>query len=160
MRTLKELYFASPIYRWRLAAKPLLGFKDRLSGDLPGDTSIARAILDGRMPYAFGSFKLERDPWNAEPGEPGALEHLHGFSWLRDLRELGGEAARLRARDLVDGWLARHDEWDALLDRKSTRLNSSHITISYAVFCVKKKNNKSAHIHARIDKNHMRIQPA
>src|SRR5437773_7693128 len=27
----------------------------------------------------------------------------------------------------------------ALLDRKSTRLNSSHITISYAVFCLKKK---------------------
>src|SRR5437773_9692395 len=27
-----------------------------------------------------------------------------------------------------------------LEDRKSTRLNSSHITISYAVFCLKKKN--------------------
>src|SRR5574343_957909 len=28
-----------------------------------------------------------------------------------------------------------------VLDRKSTRLNSSHITISYAVFCLKKKKN-------------------
>src|SRR5437667_8285616 len=28
------------------------------------------------------------------------------------------------------------------LDRKSTRLNSSHITISYAVFCLKKKKTK------------------
>src|SRR5437667_1962146 len=28
-------------------------------------------------------------------------------------------------------------------DRKSTRLNSSHITISYAVFCLKKKNKKA-----------------
>src|SRR5205085_8188737 len=28
------------------------------------------------------------------------------------------------------------------LDRKSTRLNSSHSQISYAVFCLKKKNNK------------------
>src|SRR3712207_7334454 len=28
------------------------------------------------------------------------------------------------------------------LDRKSTRLNSSHANISYAVFCLKKKNNK------------------
>src|SRR5438034_4818366 len=27
------------------------------------------------------------------------------------------------------------------LDRKSTRLNSSHTVISYAVFCLKKKNN-------------------
>src|SRR5437667_5913865 len=30
---------------------------------------------------------------------------------------------------------------DALEDRKSTRLNSSHITISYAVFCLKKKSS-------------------
>src|SRR5258708_19130414 len=29
------------------------------------------------------------------------------------------------------------------LDRKSTRLNSSHQIISYAVFCLKKKNNKT-----------------
>ena len=28
-----------------------------------------------------------------------------------------------------------------LSDRKSTRLNSSHVVISYAVFCLKKKNN-------------------
>src|SRR5690348_17913696 len=30
-------------------------------------------------------------------------------------------------------------------DRKSTRLNSSHPSISYAVFCLKKKNNKRNH---------------
>src|SRR3989442_1761893 len=30
-------------------------------------------------------------------------------------------------------------------DRKSTRLNSSHVRISYAVFCLKKKNNDNAH---------------
>src|SRR5690625_6502415 len=29
-----------------------------------------------------------------------------------------------------------------LQDRKSTRLNSSHVAISYAVFCLKKKKNK------------------
>src|SRR5256885_7645043 len=30
-------------------------------------------------------------------------------------------------------------------DRKSTRLNSSHLVISYAVFCLKKKKNTHAH---------------
>src|SRR3989442_4460002 len=30
---------------------------------------------------------------------------------------------------------------DAATDRKSTRLNSSHVRISYAVFCLKKKKN-------------------
>src|SRR3712207_8742027 len=40
---------------------------------------------------------------------------------------------------------ARRSSWRrdrrAARDRKSTRLNSSHANISYAVFCLKKKNN-------------------
>src|SRR5947209_14599506 len=32
------------------------------------------------------------------------------------------------------------------LDRKSTRLNSSHANISYAVFCLKKKKTKPVHL--------------
>src|SRR5690349_22405220 len=34
-------------------------------------------------------------------------------------------------------------EFDRVRDRKSTRLNSSHVEISYAVFCLKKKNKQS-----------------
>src|SRR3712207_8601752 len=41
-----------------------------------------------------------------------------------------------RPEILVERPLARH----LRLDRKSTRLNSSHANISYAVFCLKKKN--------------------
>src|SRR5437667_8932042 len=38
----------------------------------------------------------------------------------------------------------------AVADRKSTRLNSSHITISYAVFCLKKKKKKKKiHIQSK-----------
>src|SRR5438874_7415328 len=33
------------------------------------------------------------------------------------------------------------DRHDIVLDRKSTRLNSSHVEISYAVFCLKKKTS-------------------
>src|SRR5437588_9496278 len=33
-------------------------------------------------------------------------------------------------------------------DRKSTRLNSSHTVISYAVFCLKKKKKKKTRLHA------------
>src|SRR5690625_6605953 len=32
-------------------------------------------------------------------------------------------------------------------DRKSTRLNSSHVAISYAVFCLKKKKKKTKSVH-------------
>src|SRR5690606_39378083 len=38
-------------------------------------------------------------------------------------------------------------------DRKSTRLNSSHVKISYAVFCLKKKKKKNNR-HTKYQKNH------
>src|SRR5437773_8676050 len=38
------------------------------------------------------------------------------------------------------------------IDRKSTRLNSSHITISYAVFCLKKKKKKKKNKIHKINK--------
>src|SRR3712207_7089838 len=47
-------------------------------------------------------------------------------------------AERLLALDAV-GLLQRRNVEPALPDRKSTRLNSSHANISYAVFCLKKK---------------------
>src|SRR2546426_7755964 len=37
---------------------------------------------------------------------------------------------------------------DELPDRKSTRLNSSHLVISYAVFCLKKKKHKTLNTKA------------
>src|SRR5690625_6912647 len=41
------------------------------------------------------------------------------------------------AISLIEGVLSSLDE-----DRKSTRLNSSHVAISYAVFCLKKKKKR------------------
>src|SRR5258705_3241974 len=50
-----------------------------------------------------------------------------------------------RYNKVVDIWGRAGDQvgkamMDQLSDRKSTRLNSSHLGISYAVFCLKKKN--------------------
>src|SRR2546427_9416320 len=56
--------------------------------------------------------------------------------WLDDHRQPGQGRAPIDAR--ADRRLAPQRP---TLDRKSTRLNSSHSQISYAVFCLKKKNN-------------------
>src|SRR5256885_7439462 len=47
--------------------------------------------------------------------------------------------------DAEEGREDSYDESDlgAVQDRKSTRLNSSHLVISYAVFCLKKKNRRA-----------------
>src|SRR5260221_2495339 len=50
---------------------------------------------------------------------------------------------RSRARHLSGPGRGHHLGADARRDRKSTRLNSSHTVISYAVFCLKKKKEQS-----------------
>src|SRR5690606_41377475 len=44
-----------------------------------------------------------------------------------------------------------HEDADDAVDRKSTRLNSSHVKISYAVFCLKKKKEKHTSSHDAAD---------
>src|SRR5436305_7855768 len=56
---------------------------------------------------------------------------------LKELEEL----CRAQVAQLV--WHALRTPLTAIGDRKSTRLNSSHVRISYAVFCLKKKNDAS-----------------
>src|SRR5947208_4839396 len=62
-------------------------------------------------------------------------ESSHKLSHLSYTRL--SEVAKQRA-----GLIAQQEIDDVQRDRKSTRLNSSHQIISYAVFCLKKKKNK------------------
>src|SRR5438874_2892297 len=54
------------------------------------------------------------------------------------------ERRRRPARHVLDSppGQRKSDRREVLEDRKSTRLNSSHVEISYAVFCLKKKKKK------------------
>src|SRR5215469_17570333 len=54
------------------------------------------------------------------------------FPYTTLFRSRRADHHRRGRRDRVSAWRARRD-------RKSTRLNSSHVEISYAVFCLKKK---------------------
>src|SRR5688572_31241227 len=61
--------------------------------------------------------------------------------WLRQV-EAAGRWGRVRRRRIAE---RRNGQ-----DRKSTRLNSSHSQISYAVFCLKKKKTKKdTHLRSR-----------
>src|SRR2546422_8344188 len=68
------------------------------------------------------------------PGVPSLLQS--GVPAIPpELKSRTGQYLNARAASLADV----SEDGDALLDRKSTRLNSSHGYISYAVFCLKKK---------------------
>src|SRR5699024_12714097 len=65
----------------------------------------------------------------------------HGEVWLTDINS--SMLAVGRDRLLDHGLVVPTAVCDAEKDRKSTRLNSSHVSISYAVFCLKKKRKTS-----------------
>src|SRR2546422_7338588 len=77
--------------------------------------------------------------------EDGRFEQLFGFGLFRavDIHFRLDDRHEARGDDLPGCFeLLGHDVLDtrSVGDRKSTRLNSSHGYISYAVFCLKKKN--------------------
>src|SRR5207253_8085010 len=104
----------------RLAARnPRVLFIDAMSDyqlapELGGNKE--RALV--KLRQAVAAFELER----------AGTEQLPGWG--------AAEAYELLARDLLD-----QGETLGARDRKSTRLNSSHVAISYAVFCLKNKKD-------------------
>src|SRR5438067_8434699 len=62
---------------------------------------------------------------------------------FRFINILSAELEPLNSEKQALAFVVRHtnkQRYPANLDRKSTRLNSSHVSSSYAVFCLKKKN--------------------
>src|SRR3712207_1869683 len=85
--------------------------------------------------------------WNSTPGCWGPMitpAIRGGHEVCRPVAVEGadvGDAVAIRIKDIAVTSLATSSGNDQP-DRKSTRLNSSHANISYAVFCLKKKKKK------------------
>src|SRR2546430_6417466 len=86
----------------------------------------------------YGQHRVPMPPLRAGQYALGAVEGWRGeiLYWIRT--DASNRIARCKVKD------PSLNNWPALVeavqgDRKSTRLNSSHSQISYAVFCLKKK---------------------
>src|SRR3712207_8373119 len=77
----------------------------------------------------FTPEEIKPNPWAARAAEAGV-----------SLEEFCRIAESLNGRKVVGRFSTFLEHVKPSADRKSTRLNSSHANISYAVFCLKKKN--------------------
>src|SRR5690554_1071636 len=137
-------------------------FSDRLIIGLTGGIGSGKSAAAARFEQAHGIHVVDADIKSrvvVEPGRP-ALQKIvdrFGDAVLQEDGSLNRAALRERVFQVPDErrWLEqllhpliREEIVTDLasarspyaLDRKSTRLNSSHVRISYAVFCLKKKN--------------------
>ena len=96
-----------PVYRWRYSGRTpervLIAPPDlRLA-----DAQIAIDIYHGR--YALGGHLVDTggaSPFQVDSSDRQWLEALHGFRWLRHMREAGTDLAAANARALVADWIA------------------------------------------------------
>src|SRR5690348_17892553 len=84
-------------------------------------------LPDPLLPDPLLPDPLPSDPPPPDPLPPDPLPPVPSSVWLSSLFESSAAMVFLSLR---------------VQDRKSTRLNSSHPSISYAVFCLKKKKKK------------------
>src|SRR5699024_7263240 len=125
-------------------------------GTILGSVNFITTILCMRMP-GMTMFRMPIFTWNALIT---AVLVLMAFPPLASALLALGADRRFDANifDAANGgpvlwqhlfWFFGHPEVYVLalpLDRKSTRLNSSHVSISYAVFCLKKKIQYYIHL--------------
>jgi uncharacterized heparinase superfamily protein len=71
----------------------------------PGDPGRGARLLKGELEQGGAVRILKPGAWNDSSGPAVLRTAVHNFSWLRDLRALGTDAARLRARALVSEWI-------------------------------------------------------
>src|SRR5690625_3651307 len=113
---------------------------------MPRKTSrptVATIARDLGISAATVSYALNGKPGVGASLRARVIEHAREVGWtphsgaqaLR--RGHSGNIGLVMVRDPQE----RSREPFYAADRKSTRLNSSHVAISYAVFCLKKKNN-------------------
>src|SRR2546426_8206830 len=80
-------------------------------------------------------FRSHRHRWRRRVCSAGAERFVHPLRGFPEREHHAG-----RSQDGTESTRVMFPFWE---DRKSTRLNSSHLVISYAVFCLKKKNRSS-----------------
>lgn len=111
---LLRVIFSTPIYSLTLSK----GVRDTPSivppDPWPGNSLNGEQICDGY--YNFAGHKVTRvtSPWESDAKQEYPLRwqySMHGFTWLRDLRALGGDEARQVARKLTLQWIDRHQKW-------------------------------------------------
>lgn len=117
-RTVRTFTYGTPLYRYLLSGRVPDQLATVPTDSWPGDSDHGRMILEGRFSLLGHVVLLSADPrdpdtWVPEEATGDWQAALNGFSWLRDLRQVGGDMARRRARELVADWIDRYADWDA-----------------------------------------------
>ncbi|HET9149850.1 MAG TPA: heparinase II/III family protein [Alphaproteobacteria bacterium] len=115
------LWYRCPVHRLLRGGRVPAALHAQVQEPWPGDSAHGRLVVDGRFVWNGHSFHHARAhlrgktrwafDWLPDDFPDDGLAALHGFAWLRDLRAVGGDAARAAARARVADWIAALGTW-------------------------------------------------
>ncbi len=103
----------TPLYNWSLGGGVPEGFTMIPPDSWPGDAEKGRWLCNGSFALDGEHLDMHGECWEPTGVSENWLTHMHGFSWLRDLRTFGGDTARRQARDMVGSWFCRYPSWQS-----------------------------------------------
>jgi uncharacterized heparinase superfamily protein len=110
--TTRNIACGSFVYDWRLRGHTPDALVVKPVDPWAGDSE------NGHTLCAEGSFAIDGDRltlrgecWEPVGVDAAWLDHMHGFTWLRDLRALGGDSARHAARAMIASWIRHYEGW-------------------------------------------------
>ncbi|MBX3529331.1 MAG: heparinase II/III family protein [Rhizobiaceae bacterium] len=136
LRRARRRLRAGPLYRWRFSGRT----PDRVLIAPPDlrlpDKQIADEIYHGRFALSGHMVDTGGDsPFQIEVADAEWLKSLHGFRWLRHMREAGTDLSAANARALVGDWMATHGRriggvaWDPAITARRIIAWLQHSTV-------------------------------
>ncbi|CAK0753993.1 Hepar_II_III_N domain-containing protein [Azospirillaceae bacterium] len=113
----RVLAFGNPLYNLTLAGHTPSALAVVPPDPWMGNAAVGDGIRRGCFSLAGQTLQLPEPPtsddfWRPRNATPAFLQSLQSFDWMRDLRALGGDAARRQARALVYGWAYCNAVWN------------------------------------------------
>ncbi len=116
-----KLAYKSSLYHWSISGDVPDKLLTKPIDPWPGNADGARFLCNGSMVIDEQQADLhagwhalraiQSDGWEPKSLSPVWCDYIHGFTWLRDLKTLGGDTARRTARALLTDWIKNHGRW-------------------------------------------------
>ncbi len=111
LHAMAKVWFNGFFYRRTLAGRRPRQLEFTAQNPWPGDAKRGAELFRGEFCFAGHVETAPAALWRPRTAPDEWLAELHGFGWLADLHAVGGEAARARARELIESWIETESRW-------------------------------------------------
>ena len=111
LHALAKVWFNGFFYPRTLAGRRPRQLEFTAQNPWPGDAKRGAELFRGEFCFAGHVETAPGALWRPRTAPVEWLAELHSFGWLADLHAVGGEAARSRARDLIESWIESESRW-------------------------------------------------